>query len=71
MIMAAPAKSKGPAPKSKKPGKSLGSLYLMSGEKIQRKNKFCPKCGPGSFMALHKDRTVCGKCHYTEFSRRG
>jgi small subunit ribosomal protein S27Ae len=53
------------APKKKK-GKSLSSLYVISGDKIQRKNKNCPKCGPGMFLAAHKDRMVCGKCQYVE-----
>lgn len=26
----------------------------------------CPKCGPGVFMANHKDRYHCGKCNYME-----
>jgi len=30
------------------------------------KNKFCPKCGPGTMLANHKDRLYCGNCHYTE-----
>jgi len=30
------------------------------------KNKSCPKCGPGVFMANHKDRSVCGACSYVE-----
>ena len=30
------------------------------------KNKSCPKCGPGTFLANHKDRDACGKCGYTE-----
>lgn len=33
------------------------------------KNKSCPKCGTGTMMAAHKDRTTCGKCHYTEFTK--
>ena len=41
-------------------------FYDTSGEKIQRKTKFCPKCGPGVFMAEHKDRYNCGTCAYTE-----
>ena len=28
---------------------------------------FCPKCGPGTFLAKHKDRQTCGKCGYTVF----
>ena len=26
----------------------------------------CPKCGPGVFLADHKDRLSCAKCGYTE-----
>lgn len=64
-----PAPKKDAAPK-KKAGKSLGKLYLAAGEKITRKNKFCPKCGPGTFMAAHKNRIVCGHCNYTEFVKQ-
>lgn len=39
----------------------------MKGDKLTRKNKSCPKCGPGVFLAHHKNRISCGKCHYTEF----
>ncbi len=61
-------KSKGK--KTKKAGRKLSALYTLGGEKAQRKNRFCPKCGPGMFMAIHKDRVVCGKCKYTEFVKR-
>lgn len=30
--------------------------------------RFCPRCGQGIFLAKHKGRLFCGKCHYTEFS---
>ena len=33
------------------------------------KNKTCPKCGPGVFMAEHKNRSHCGKCGFTEFNK--
>ena len=55
-----------PAAKGKKKGKSLSSLYAISGEKIERNNRFCPKCGQGTFMAKHSSRLVCGKCRYVE-----
>ena len=44
-----------------------------SKDKLGRKNKACPKCGDGVFLANHKDRLSCGKCGYTEFttSRKG
>ncbi|MDD5254270.1 MAG: 30S ribosomal protein S27ae [Candidatus Nanoarchaeia archaeon] len=35
-----------------------------------KKGRFCPKCGPGYFLAEHKDRLYCGNCHYTEFSKK-
>ncbi|MBI2655280.1 30S ribosomal protein S27ae [Candidatus Woesearchaeota archaeon] len=61
--MAAPAK---PAAKGgKKKGK--WNLYEKSGDKIARKNKSCPKCGSGTFMAKHGNRSYCGNCHYTLF----
>ena len=43
----------------------VSSYYEIKDGKVIRKRKICPKCG--SFMAEHKDRWYCGKCHYTEF----
>ena len=63
---AAKAVVKGP----QKAGRALSSLYTVSGSSIQKKNKFCPKCGPGMFLGSHKDRVVCGKCGYTEFGKK-
>lgn len=40
--------------------------YIISGDKLARKNAVCPKCGPGVFMAEHRDRKTCGKCGYME-----
>jgi len=40
--------------------------YEASGDKVDRKNKHCPKCGDGVFLAKHADRMSCGKCGYTE-----
>lgn len=39
-------------------------------EQGKAKNRSCPRCGAGVFMALHKDRNTCGKCGYTEFSKK-
>jgi small subunit ribosomal protein S27Ae len=57
---AAPAKGNG-----KKIQKKY-EKYEISGDTIKRKNKSCPKCGPGVFMASHKDRWACGRCGYME-----
>lgn len=50
----------------KKAKKHISTLY----EKESKKNKFCPKCGEGFFMAKHKDRETCGQCGYTEFGTK-
>jgi len=70
--MAAPTKPAAKKPaggKAKKAGKKQSALYTIAGDKIQRKNKSCPKCGSGVFMASHSNRHVCGRCKYTEFKR--
>jgi len=46
----------------KKATYQIGKMY----DNGKSKNKSCPKCGPGTFMAEHKDRLSCGKCGYTE-----
>ena len=30
-------------------------LYKVDGDKIERKNPICPRCGEGVFMADHGD----------------
>jgi ubiquitin-small subunit ribosomal protein S27Ae len=54
----------------KKEGKKQSALYEISGDTIKRKNMSCPKCGPGVFLGKHKDRVVCGKCQYVEYSKK-
>ena len=44
--------------------------YKIEGDKLVKTRKECPKCGPGVFMAEHKDRYHCGKCGYTEFKNK-
>ncbi len=54
--------------KNKKPSKRYSKYKIESG-KLKR-NKTCPKCGPGFFLAEHKDRLYCGSCRYTEFTKK-
>lgn len=56
------------AKKEKKPKKTSAKykLYKVSGDKLERTSKFCPKCGVGVFLAKHNNRETCGKCGYTE-----
>jgi small subunit ribosomal protein S27Ae len=39
-------------------------LYVVEDGKLVRKNEFCPRCGPGVFLATHHDRRSCGRCGY-------
>jgi len=50
--------------KNHKPSERWRKLKV-SGNKIERA-KNCPKCGPGMYLGIHKDRVYCGKCHYME-----
>jgi ribosomal protein S27AE len=34
-----------------------------------KERKVCPRCGNGTYMARHKDRLYCGKCHLTIFEK--
>lgn len=60
---------KGKKPHKNKPTSKKYSLYTISGDIVKR-SKMCLKCGAGIFMANHKDRYACGKCGYTEFSKK-
>ena len=60
---------KGKKPHKNKPTSKKYSLYKLSGGSVE-KARSCPRCGPGIFLATHKDRLVCGKCKYTEFSKK-
>lgn len=67
--MAAKKKAKAkekPTLKKKKITSKVSNNYTVSGDKVERKNQFCPKCGVGTFLAAHKDRKTCGKCQYME-----
>jgi ubiquitin-small subunit ribosomal protein S27Ae len=64
---AAAAKKGGPA---KSESTSKKDHYVVAGNKLERKGRNCPKCGPGVFLAEHKDRNTCGKCGYTEFRNK-
>ena len=63
--MADEEKKEGTTIKKKKTSKRYEN-YEVSGSSIKRKNKSCPKCGTGVFLADHKDRVYCGKCGYVE-----
>ncbi len=41
-------------------------LYELKGDTLTRSHAFCPKCGPGVFLAEHANRRACGRCGYSE-----
>ena len=57
-------KKKGDAKPEKEESKR--HLYKVEGNKVVRLRRSCPKCGAGTLMAQHKDRSSCGNCGYTE-----
>jgi small subunit ribosomal protein S27Ae len=62
------ADKKGDKPKKGAAG-SLQKLYQVKDGQVVRLRQHCPKCGPGIFLAQHKNRTSCGHCGYTEFKK--
>lgn len=48
----------------------LHKLYTIEGDKLVRKKKNCPRCGPGTFLAANPGRLYCGRCGYTEFDKK-
>ncbi len=55
--------------KNKAPSKRYAKYKVESG-KVARAES-CPRCEPGTFLAIHKNRKTCGKCSYTIFSKGG
>ena len=57
---------KGKKPHKNNPTSKKYTKYKIEGDKITR-SRFCPRCGPGVFLANSQGRIYCGKCHYSEF----
>ncbi len=66
MAEKAPAGKKGGAEKKE----SKSALYESKGEHVKRTRKFCPKCGPGVFLAQHSTRESCGNCGFSEWKTK-
>jgi len=67
--MAVKSKIKGKKKHKNNPTSKKSSKYTIQGDKLIRA-KYCPRCGPGIFLMVTKDRVYCGKCHYTEFNKK-
>ena len=60
----APKEKESKGKKSHKKHKNAPKYKNYSAGK--RAKSFCPKCGPGVFLAEHRDRQSCGKCGYMQ-----
>lgn len=47
----------------------LKKFFTVKDGKLERSGKYCPRCGVGTFLAVHKKRDYCGRCGYTEFHK--
>lgn len=65
-----PAPKAAAKPVAKGKSYSVYKLFDAKGGALKRLRKSCPKCGQGFFLAEHKSRISCGKCHYTEFLKK-
>jgi len=70
----APAKEEKKAEKKGKKPKSKSKHAFVKIWEHYKSGKFsgrwCPRCGPGTILAQHKDRTSCGKCKYSEMQKK-
>ena len=58
------------AHKKKKVKLAVLNIYKVDkSEKVNRVRRICEKCGPGTFMAKHANRSYCGKCHATVLNK--
>ena len=64
-----PKDKKGKKPHKNKPTSKKYTKYKIEGDTL-KKGRFCPRCGPGVFLMVAKDRVYCGKCHYSEFNSK-
>jgi small subunit ribosomal protein S27Ae len=67
--MAIKSKIKGKKKHQNKPTSKKSSKYKIEGGQIVRA-KYCPRCGPLSFLMVASNRLYCGKCHYTSFEKQ-
>ena len=64
--MAKKSEKKGKKPHKNNPTSKKYTKYKIEGDSIKRE-KNCPRCGPGIFLMNSQGRLYCGKCHYSEF----
>lgn len=68
--MAIKSKIKGKKKHVNKPTSVKYKKYTVEGGKIVKKERSCPRCGPGIFLSISPKRAYCGRCHFTEFVKK-
>jgi len=68
--MVVKSKIKGKKKHVNKPTSAKYKKYTVEGDKIIKKGRSCPRCGPGIFLSVGQGRAYCGRCHFTEFKKR-
>jgi len=63
------AVKKGKKPHKNKPTSKKYTKYKIEGNTVKRERS-CPRCGPGVFLMNSQGRLYCGKCHYSEFQSK-
>lgn len=61
--------------KAKRKGRKHSSLdrskfYKAAGAGLERLKPSCPRCGPGTWLASHKNRSACGRCGYAVIGKK-
>jgi len=65
--MAKKGVKQGKKPHKNKPTSKKYSKYTIGENGEIKRERFCPRCGPGIFLMNSQNRFYCGKCHYSEF----
>lgn len=60
---------KGKKPHKNKPTSKKYTKYKIEGDSVKRE-RACPRCGPGVFLMNSQGRLYCGRCHYSEFQSK-
>ncbi len=45
-------------------------FYKLNGSSLERTKPSCPRCGPGTWLAVHTNRSACGRCGYAVIGKR-
>lgn len=68
--MAIKSKVKGKKKHTNKATSAKYKKYTVEGDKITKRARTCPRCGPGIFLSVSNGRAYCGRCHFTEFVKK-